>query len=131
MLGAKYNNKKTVVKGITFDSKLESEIYLKILELEKTYPFAYELQPEYILLDKFNVDGKPYQKVVYRGDFNIVIHGKFYTIDAKGVETPVFKLKKKLFVQKYRRPIICIKSVKEFEKWFMEKIREEGLSLYE
>ena len=129
MQKTKYNNRKTRVKGIKFDSKLESHVYLKILELSKQHPFAYELQPEYILLDKFNVDGMPYRKTIYKGDFNISYNGKLYTIDVKSdaTETPLFKLKRKLFAKRYGREVIVIKSVVEFEKWFKKTIGKEGL----
>lgn len=130
---SKYRNRKTKIKGINFDSKLEGMVYLKILELAKKYPIAFERQPEYELIEGFQVNGSKYRKTVYKGDFNVVINGKIYTIDVKSPasETQVFKLKRKLFAQKYGREIITVKSVAEFEKWFKKTIREEGLSLYE
>ena len=130
---SKYRNRKTTVRNITFDSKLESHIYLKLLEFSKKYPFAFDRQPYYVLIDGFMVNGNRYRKTVYKGDFNVVINGKIYTIDVKSPasETQVFKLKRKLFAQKYGREIITVKSVAEFEKWFKKTIREEGLSLYE
>lgn len=130
---SKYRNRKTTVRNITFDSKLESHIYLKLLEFSKKYPIAFDRQPEYVLIDGFMVNGYRYRKTVYKGDFNVVINGKIYTIDVKSPasETQVFKLKRKLFAQKYGREIITVKSVAEFEKWFKKMIREEGLSLYE
>lgn len=130
---SKYRNRKTTVRNITFDSKLESHIYLKLLEFSEKYPIAFDRQPEYVLIDGFMVNGNRYRKTVYKGDFNVVINGKIYTIDVKSPasETQVFKLKRKLFAQKYGREIITVKSVAEFEKWFKKTIREEGLSLYE
>lgn len=130
---SKYKNQKTVIKNIRFDSKLEGMVYLKILEFSKKYPIAFDRQPEYVLIDGFMVNGNRYRKTVYKGDFNVVINGKIYTIDVKSPasETQVFKLKRKLFAQKYGREIITVKSVAEFEKWFKKTIREEGLSLYE
>lgn len=126
---SKYHNRKTTVKNITFDSKLESHIYLKLLEFSKKYPIAFDRQPEYVLIDGFMVNGNRYRKTVYKGDFNVVINGKIYTIDVKSPasETQVFKLKRKLFAKKYGREIVIVKSVTEFEKWFREKIREEGV----
>jgi hypothetical protein len=61
-----------------------------------------------------------------------VINGRIFTIDCKGYSTEVFKLKRKLFAKRYGREVIVIKSISQFEKWFMEKIREEGLDeIYE
>jgi hypothetical protein len=130
---SKYHNRKTTVRNITFDSKLESHIYLKLLEFSKQYPIAFDRQPEYVLIDAFSIGKKKFRRTVYKGDFNVVINGKIYTIDVKSPasETQVFKLKRKLFAQKYGREIITVKSVAEFEKWFKKTIREEGLSLYE
>ncbi len=124
---SKYRNRKTKIKGINFDSKLEGMVYLKILELAKKYPIAFERQPEYELIERFQVNGSKYRKTVYKGDFNIVINGRIFTIDCKGYSTEVFKLKRKLFAKRYGREIVVIRSVSEFEKWFMEKIREEGV----
>lgn len=129
---SKYKNQKTVIKNIRFDSKLEGMIYLKILEFAKKYPINFERQPEYVLIDGFSIGKKKFRRTVYKGDFNIVINGKIYTIDVKGFETKVFKLKRKMFAKCYGREIIVIKSISQFEKWFMEKIKEEGLDeIYE
>lgn len=89
----KYRNVKTVVDGITFDSKKEAKRYGELKLLEKAGEITdLELQPEYPL----NVNGKTVAK--YRGDFRyfdrrngVVVHE-----DVKGVQTPVFRLKKKI-----------------------------------
>lgn len=120
----KYQNRKVNVKGIDFDSKLESNIYLKILEFSKSYDFKYRLQPGYVLVQPFDVKGNKYRAITYKADFELEINGQVFTIDAKGIETDVFKLKKKLFAYMYGREIICIKSVREFEKWFREEIKK-------
>lgn len=124
---SKFRNKKNVVRGITFDSKLESYVYLKILELDKRYNFRYRLQPRYILVDKFAVDDTRFRAITYIADFELEINGRTYTIDVKGFKTNVFSLKEKLFAKQYNRLIICVKSVREFEDWFKRiiKIKEE------
>ena len=121
----KYKNKKVVVKNNKFDSKLESRIYLKILELQKEYDFIFRLQPRYRLVDKFVVDEKLVRPIDYIADFDIVINGKTYVIDVKGLETDVFKIKKKLFAKRYGKQIICVKSVKQFVEWF-DDVRKKG-----
>lgn len=121
----KYKNKKVVVKNNKFDSKLESRIYLKILELQKEYDFIFRLQPRYRLVDKFVVDGKLVRPIDYIADFDIVINGKTYVIDVKGLETDVFKIKKKLFAKRYGKQIICVKSIKQFVEWF-DDVRKKG-----
>jgi len=92
----KYGNKKTVVDGIKFDSKWESQRYLYLKSLEKAGRVKnLELQPKFII----SVNG---QKIcTYIADFKYDKEDKdgvweHVIEDAKGVETPEFKLKKKL-----------------------------------
>jgi hypothetical protein len=92
----KYGNKKTVVDGIKFDSKWESQRYLYLKSLEKANRVKnLELQPKFII----SVNG---QKIcTYIADFKYDREDKdgvweHVIEDAKGVETPEFKLKKKL-----------------------------------
>ena len=93
---AKYGNKKTVVDGIKFDSKWESQRYLYLKSLEKAGRIKnLILQPKFLII----VNG---QKIcAYIADFKYNkedASGQWEHIieDAKGVETPEFKLKKKL-----------------------------------
>lgn len=116
----KYRNKKVEILGINFASKLESNIYLKILEYQKKYDFTFFLQPKYELESKFTISGKAFRSIDYIADFEIFINGKVHVVDAKGIETPVFALKKKMFAKKYGKEIVCVKSVKQFVKWFEE-----------
>ena len=93
---SKYGNKKTVVDGITFDSKWESQRYLYLKSLEKAGRVQnLQLQPRFII----TVNGQKictyvadfqYDKETKDGEWEHIIE------DAKGVETPEFKLKKKL-----------------------------------
>lgn len=110
----KYKNTKVEEDGFKFDSKLERNIYRKMKELK----LEFTLQPRYVLFDKFKLDGKTYRAIEYRADFELKLGDKIYTIDTKGMETQVFKLKKKLFALKYQKEIVCIKSVKHFMEWF-------------
>ncbi len=93
---SKYGNKKTTVDGITFDSKWESERYLYLKSLEKAGRIKdLELQPRYNILVNdqkicaYVADFK-YNKENADGIWEHIVE------DAKGVETPEFKLKKKL-----------------------------------
>ena len=92
----KYGNKKTTVHGITFDSKWESERYLYLKSLEKAGRVKdLELQPRYNIMVNdqkicaYVADFK-YNKESADGIWQHIVE------DAKGVETPEFKLKKKL-----------------------------------
>ena len=92
----KYGNKKVTVQGIKFDSKWESERYLYIKSLELAgrvrnldlqVRFALEVNGQKICT--YIADFR-YEKENANGDWEAIVE------DAKGVETPEFKLKKKL-----------------------------------
>lgn len=100
----KYRNKKTIVDGIEFDSKREADRYLELKILERKGEISHlKLQPVLILQDKFKHDGKTIRAITYRADFAYfeVTSKKSVIEDVKGMETDVFKLKKKLFLKKY------------------------------
>ena len=121
----KYHNKKTVLDGIKFDSKLEAERYgqLKILERAGVIKDL-ELQPEYELLPSFRKNGKIWRKTVYKADFRYILceDDRIIIEDVKGsiaVITDVFRLKQKLFEYKYPDytiSIITSKDIKKFQK---------------
>lgn len=100
----KYNAKKTVVDGITFDSKKEAVRYkeLKALELVGKID-RLELQPRFVLMDGFRYEGKAIRKIEYIADFLYRDLSTYELVveDVKGVKTDVYKLKKKLFLKRY------------------------------
>ena len=99
----KYNAKKIVIDGIEFDSKKEAERYLELKMLEKAGKIKdLKLQPAFLLQEGFYYRGKAIRQITYRADFEYVDEkGNKVVEDVKGVETPVYKLKKKLFLKKY------------------------------
>lgn len=101
---SKYHSKKVIIDGIKFDSKREGEYYqkLKIL-LKQGLIKDLELQKEYLLQDKFVINGKTRRKITYRADFSYVSteDERLHVIDVKGFRTDLYKLKKKLFEYKY------------------------------
>lgn len=98
---SKYGAKRIVVDGIKFDSILESEFYL----LLKKKNVEFTLQPRFELQDKFKKKDTKYMAITYVGDFRV----KDLVIDVKGMKTPVFNLKKKLFEYKYTElDLICV-----------------------
>jgi hypothetical protein len=90
---SKYNNVKTTVDGITFDSKAEAKYYqnLKLLEMAGEVE-GVELQTPFAL----TVSG--FLICTYRSDFTFTTRKdkKFHVVDCKGVRTKDFILKKKL-----------------------------------
>ena len=100
----KYNNHKTIVDGIKFDSIREAERYQELKLLEEAGKISHlELQPVVVLQDKFVYRGKVIRAITYRADFAYFDHAvnKGVIEDVKGMETDVFKIKKKMFLKKY------------------------------
>lgn len=96
----KYNNKRTTIDGITFDSKKEAYRWseLKLMEkagvisdLQRQVPF--ELQPA------FYHNGKKERAIVYKADFTYYQNGEYIIEDVKSQITKnekVYRLKKKM-----------------------------------
>ena len=110
----KYNATKTFVNGIKFDSKLEGRIYKELVRLKELDQIQFiALQTPYELQEKYvNVDDKKIRNISYRADFVVIKDSVEYIIDAKGILTPLFILKKKLFEYKYNKILHIVKSNK-------------------
>lgn len=104
---SKYNSRKTIIDGITFDSKKEAKRYVelknkqeegKITNLRLQVPF--ELVPSFTI----EIDGKKRKRrnIRYIADFVYYEDSKKIVEDVKGRKTDVYKLKKKLFEYKYK-----------------------------
>lgn len=100
---SKYNNKKTTIDDIVFDSKNEA-LYYQMLKEMKTKGLIkdFELQPKFILQEGFEKDEKKYRAINYIADFRVINNDdSFYVVDVKGMLTTEFKIKMKLFNYKY------------------------------
>ena len=99
----KYNNKKTVVDDIVFDSKNESLYYQALKDLKtKGLIKDFELQPKFLLQEAFEKNGKKYRPIYYIADFRVINNDdSSYIVDIKGMLTTEFKIKMKLFNYKY------------------------------
>ena len=95
---SKYNAKKTVVNGITFDSKKEAKRYMELKAMEKVGSIQnLQLQVPFVLIEK----SKYGRSIKYVADFVYDISGSKVVEDVKGVKTPVYKLKKRIMAEKY------------------------------
>lgn len=103
----KYRNTKTTVDGICFDSQKEANYYSELkIRLMAGEISGFCRQPEFILQA-----GCEYLKpVIYIADF-IVFYpsGSAEIIDTKGFLTETYKLKRKMFVNRF--PLLTIKEV--------------------
>ena len=100
----KYHNKKTVVDGIAFDSKHEADVYCRLLYYQRAdLVKSIELQVPFILQDGYEFNGKKIRPIKYIADFVFIdCDDVKHVVDAKGMKTDVYKLKKKLFEYRYR-----------------------------
>ena len=111
---SKYNNQKTMVDGIKFDSKKEAEYYCQLKLLKQAGEIKdYRLQPRYELQPAFKKNGKKYRAITYIADFVITNNdGTTEVVDVKSsktFKTQVYRIKKKMFEYKY--PGLTIKEV--------------------
>ena len=118
----KYGAIKIMIDDHTFDSKLEAEYYLYLLEqLELGEIKEFSIQPVYELQPRFTkrINGKvkTYRKIEYRADFLVRDkNNETLIIDTKGRETDIFKMKQKMF--EYVYPDLHLLVVKKVRgKW--------------
>jgi len=109
----KYNAKKVEIDGIVFDSRAEGRFYEHLLDLmHDGVVESFEMQKPYTLLDKFPhpKTGKTIRAIKYVPDFEVIYtDGRVEVVDVKGMQTDVFKLKCKLFMFRYRIPLVLVK----------------------
>ena len=101
----KYNARKTVMCGHTFDSRREAEIYLDLLSRKQHGEILrIGLQPSYTLLEGFrDNEGKKQRAITYTADFFVTYaDGRNEVIEVKGVKTRDYVLRKKLFLHMMR-----------------------------
>ncbi len=101
----KYRAKRTLFDGIWFDSKKEALRYQELKLLERAREITdLELQPEFLIHDKFKFQSKVYREIKYIADFQYKEKGNPSVLvveDVKGIETPVFKMKWKMTLARY------------------------------
>ncbi|NLB90534.1 MAG: DUF1064 domain-containing protein [Clostridiales bacterium] len=98
----KYRNRKTIIDGITFDSKGEANRYCELKLLQRAGEISdLTLQPKFTLQESFKKNGKTHRAITYIADFQYQENGKTIIEDYKGMETEVFRIKRKLFEKRY------------------------------
>ena len=104
----KYGAVKTVIDGIKFDSKAEAMYY----QLHK-HDKGMKMQERFVLMDKFRLNGKVYREIAYVPDFTFYDdEGNLIKIvDVKGMLTSGFKIKAKMFANRYGMQITVAKKV--------------------
>lgn len=99
----KYRAKPTIVDGVRFDSKKESRHYQALLLEQRAGTIKeIELQPKFVLQEGFKKNGMTHRPIAYVADFRVTYaDGRVAIVDVKGLPTPVYKMKKKLFEYKF------------------------------
>ena len=99
----KYNAKKTIIDGITFDSIKESVVYISLVSMKKCTDLKHRvieivLQPKFPYQITYSANGKTFKKkAFYKADFSVsYADGHNEIIDVKGVRTATYKRKKKI-----------------------------------
>ena len=97
-----------MIDGIKFDSKAEA-LYYQLHKHDK----GMKMQEKFVLMDKFKLNGKAYLEIAYKPDFTFYDENGNLTkvVDVKGVLTPEFKIKSKLFANRYGIQITVAKKV--------------------
>lgn len=102
---SKYHAKKTVVDGIKFDSRKEAERWQELKLLEKAGEISglkRQVRFELIPAQKDKETGKVIERACsYVADFYYMEGGKPVIEDVKGLKTDVYRIKKKLMLQRY------------------------------
>ena len=96
----KYGNRKTVVDGITFDSRKEAKRYQELKLLEKAGDIKdLRRQVKYELIPSQKINGKVVErKVEYVADFVYLQNGDIVVEDTKGIRTKDYIIKRKLML---------------------------------
>lgn len=100
----KYKNKKIVMDGIEFDSRLEANRYCQLKILERAREIKdLRIQVEFVIQPSYKKNNKTIRAIKYIADFVYYDVKKKKTIieDTKGFRNEVYRIKKKLFEYKY------------------------------
>ena len=122
---SKYGNRKVIASidgiNVVFDSKAEYARYRHLQLLQKAKLISgLQLQPKFELAPSFKRNGKTHRATHYIADFIYDRDQKTIVEDVKGDLTDVYKIKKKLFLNKYGEGLTFIEVMYVRNK-FIEK----------
>lgn len=109
----KYNAKKVEYKGLKFDSLFEMNCWQHLEELAKEDKIKnLNRQVKFELLPANSV----YRALNYVADFTFFVGDRYVVADSKGFITPEFKIKQKIFFDKYKNQIYIFKKLSDIDK---------------
>ena len=101
----KYNAKRQIIDGYTFDSQKEARRYGELRLLEKAGEITnLTIHPKFVLQSGFMWHGKKIRPITYSADFMYQEAADIIVEDVKGgkaTQTQLFKVKVKILKQKY------------------------------
>lgn len=99
---SKYNNQKIRVGGELFDSKREYNRWCELRLLERSGIICnLQRQVKFRLIDSQKTPERTERPCDYIADFVYYENGKLVVEDCKGMRTDVYKIKRKLMLEKY------------------------------
>lgn len=123
---SKYRARKTIVDGITFDSKLEARRYITLKEMEEQGLISdLRRQVKYELLPKQEKEypGDTTERACYYiADFVYMLGDRKIVEDTKGILTPDFRIKRKLFRWRTGGRITVVKEEKHESRKRLKKV---------
>lgn len=113
MKNNKYNAKKVEYNGIKFDSAFELKCWQYLEQLVKEDKIInLNRQVKFELLPANSL----YRAVNYVADFTFYVGDRYIVADAKGLVLPEFKIKQKIFFDKYKYPITIFQKLSDIDK---------------
>lgn len=123
----KYGAKKVVFEGITFDSTMEFNFFMHLRDLkEKGEVLEIELQPLFLLQEKFRYQNKAIREINYKSDFKVTYaDGSIIIWDVKGMPpTADFLIKWKMVKYLHQDMTFrCVKSTGRKPNYVWETLK--------
>ena len=109
----KYNARKIEYNGIKFDSAFELKCWKYLEQLAKEDKITnLQRQVRFEIIPANSV----YRALTYVADFTFYVGDKYIVADAKGLVLPEFKIKQKIFFDKYKNEIHIFKKLSDIDK---------------
>lgn len=124
----KFNAQKTEINWVKFASKIEANVYSFLLSEGVE---ILELQPKFELQEKYRHEWEAIRAINYVSDFRVLYNWHEFIVEVKGMQTPEWKLKKKMFHKKFpHEKLIVVKSLKEMKSILVGKFWQKRESEY-
>lgn len=120
---------KRTLNGYVFSSDLEYKFYVYLLsQQEEGIVKNINIQPKFLLQEKYEKYDKKILPIYYIADFEVEFsNGEIIIFDTKGMSTPDFKLKRKIFDYRYPDKVLrCVNYSRIDGGWVDIEVIEKG-----